>query len=264
MLKLSEVCEKVGVTRRTLQEYAKIGLLEPTKKTMGGYWYYDDDAVTTLEHILIFVEAGYERKQIKEIINKKRSELLEEYEKAITLLREKQERIGGMICTLEILKTAASMSVRGADLPEENQYEKTKLSIDFLSAIRQAKKELGRFKNVDASLVRFMTAIIMLFHVYTKGASEEKLRHCIDHMYDLGMKYIPEEYEDPEGMTDDELKDGVTEFLEEILEHPDGISLFDKHFGEGTSERLMGVIHEYKGFVEYEDDEDESDETSGE
>jgi len=109
MLKLSEVCEKVGVTRRTLQEYAKIGLLEPTKKTMGGYWYYDDDAVTTLEHILIFVEAGYERKQIKEIINKKRSELLEEYEKAITLLREKQERIGGMICTLEILKTAASM-----------------------------------------------------------------------------------------------------------------------------------------------------------
>ena len=50
MLKLSEVCQTVGVTRRTLQAYAKIGLLEPTKKTIGGYWYNDDDAVATLQH----------------------------------------------------------------------------------------------------------------------------------------------------------------------------------------------------------------------
>jgi len=264
MLKISEVCQKVGVTRRTLQEYAKIGLLEPTKKTLGGYWYYDDDAVTTLEHILIFVEAGYERKQIKEIMNKNRTELLEEYENAISLLREKQERIGGMICTLEILKTAASTPIKGADLPEENQFEKTKLSLDFLSAIRQAKKELGKFKNADPSLIRFMTAIIMLFHVYTKGANEEKVLQCIDHVYDLGKKYIPEEYEDPEDMTDDELQDGVTEFLEMIMENPEGIKLFDQHFGEGTTERLMGVVHDYKGFVEYDDDEDESDETSEE
>ena len=40
MMKLSEVGQTVGVTRRTLQAYAKIGLLEPTKKTIGGYWYY--------------------------------------------------------------------------------------------------------------------------------------------------------------------------------------------------------------------------------
>ena len=89
MMKLSEVCQSVGVTRRTLQEYAKIGLLEPTKKTLGGYWYYDEEAVATLQHILIFVEAGYERKQIKEIINMRKPEILDEYDKAIQLLREK-------------------------------------------------------------------------------------------------------------------------------------------------------------------------------
>lgn len=37
MKKLSEVCKIVGVTRRTLQEYDKIGLLKPTSKTESGY-----------------------------------------------------------------------------------------------------------------------------------------------------------------------------------------------------------------------------------
>ena len=106
MMKLSEVCQSVGVTRRTLQEYAKIGLLEPTKKTLGGYWYYDDDAVATLQHILIFVEAGYERKRIKEVMDMPKAELLVEYEKAISLLQEKKSKIDGMIVTLGVLKTA--------------------------------------------------------------------------------------------------------------------------------------------------------------
>ena len=58
MKKLSEVCKIVGVTRRTLQEYDKIGLLKPTSKTESGYWLYDDTAIQTLILIQIFVEGG--------------------------------------------------------------------------------------------------------------------------------------------------------------------------------------------------------------
>ena len=71
MKKLSEVCKTVGVTRRTLQEYDKIGLFSPTSKTDNGYWLYDDDAIKKLVLIQVFIEAGYERKKIKAILNKK-------------------------------------------------------------------------------------------------------------------------------------------------------------------------------------------------
>ena len=65
MKRLSEVCKIVGVTRRTLQEYDKVGLLKPTSTTEGGYWLYDDAAIQKLILIQIFVEVGYERKTIK-------------------------------------------------------------------------------------------------------------------------------------------------------------------------------------------------------
>ena len=67
MKKLSEVCKIVGVTRRTLQEYDKIGLLKPTSKTESGYWLYDDRAIQALFAIQVFVECGYKRKAIKSL-----------------------------------------------------------------------------------------------------------------------------------------------------------------------------------------------------
>lgn len=140
MMKLSDVCKTIGVTRRTLQEYAKIGLLEPTKKTIGGYWYYDEEAVATLQHILIFVEAGYERKQIKEILNMRKPEILDEYDKAIQLLREKQEKIDGMIITLEVLKTAVSTPANGITFNIENEISASVHGLSFMAKLRHLMK----------------------------------------------------------------------------------------------------------------------------
>lgn len=261
MMKLSDVCKTIGVTRRTLQEYAKIGLLEPTKKTIGGYWYYDEEAVATLQHILIFVEAGYERKQIKEIINMRKPEILDEYDKAIQLLREKQEKIDGMIITLEVLKTAVSTPANGVAFNIENEISASVHGLSFMAKLRYLMKQMNKFKGLGTPLLRFIVSFVMLCNTYAKGASEEKLHECIDKTYEYGRLYIPEEFEDPDDLTDQELTEGVTEFIEDILQNPEGIAEIDKTYGEGTASGLMDAIHQYKGFVIYEDDEELFDET---
>lgn len=106
MTKLSEVCKLVGVTRRTLQEYAnpKVDLLQPTQKTEAGYWMYDDAAVQRLVLIQIFVEAGYERKKIKAILDSDDFDLESEFEKITDILKAKRKQIDGMINTMETIK----------------------------------------------------------------------------------------------------------------------------------------------------------------
>ena len=63
-----EIEEMFGITRKTLEEYNRIGLVCPIQEGFGGRWYYDEDAERKLIAIRIFVEAGFQRKRIKEIL----------------------------------------------------------------------------------------------------------------------------------------------------------------------------------------------------
>ena len=87
MKRLSEVCKIVGVTRRTLQEYDRIGLLSPTSTTEGGYWLYDDAAIQKLILIKIFVKCDYERKTIKAILESSTVNMFDEFNHLIELIR---------------------------------------------------------------------------------------------------------------------------------------------------------------------------------
>lgn len=109
MKRIREVCKIVGVTRRTLQEYNKIGLLSPTGKTESGYWLYDDEAIEKLLLIKKFVEVGYERKQIKKILESEELNLREEFNKAVDLLKAEREEIDNKIEKIE--KTIKSMDL---------------------------------------------------------------------------------------------------------------------------------------------------------
>ena len=63
-----EVCELVGITRRSLQEWDKKNLLKPTIRTQQGNMY-DNAAINMLFVIKTFIEAGYTRAEIKRIIH---------------------------------------------------------------------------------------------------------------------------------------------------------------------------------------------------
>lgn len=110
MKKLSEVSALVGISRRTLQEYDKIGLLKPTSKTESGYWLYDDLAIKKLMVIQIFREAGYSRKQINSIIESSTLDIYAEYNKTIRMLEEKRKRLDGMIITYKLMNTASLLT----------------------------------------------------------------------------------------------------------------------------------------------------------
>jgi DNA-binding transcriptional MerR regulator len=107
MMKLSEVCRLVGITRRTLQEYNRIDLVCPTGKTEGGYWLYDEEAVAKLIQIQIFVEAEYERKAIKKLLESPKLDLVKEYDQLIERLSVKKKRIDGMINSIKIIRLSA-------------------------------------------------------------------------------------------------------------------------------------------------------------
>lgn len=260
MMKLSEVCQTVGVTRRTLQEYAKIGLLEPTKKTLGGYWYYDDHAVATLQHILIFVEAGYERKRIKEVMEMPKAELVVEYEKAISLLEEKKAKIDGMIATLDVLKTAVATGIKEVSINVDTSEADFPAGMNFLAKLRMVTSQINKISGkIGLPHTRFMISFVMLCKVFSSCKDEGKIRSSIDQVYEYGKIYIPDEYEDPDDLTDDEKRDGVTEYIEDILQEPEGIKMIDDAFGEGTATDLMDLIHSIMGIPERDDDEEDSE-----
>lgn len=83
----------MGVTRRTLQEYDKMGLLSPTARNEAGHWMYDDAAIQTLMRIRILVEAGYKRKQIKEFLHMPASEMEREMDQVVEVLEERRKRL---------------------------------------------------------------------------------------------------------------------------------------------------------------------------
>lgn len=62
---LREVCELVGITRRTVQGYEKAGLVTPVGKNKYGYLLYDEVVVEKIKVIKQHQDFGFSVKHIK-------------------------------------------------------------------------------------------------------------------------------------------------------------------------------------------------------
>ena len=104
----SEVCKAMGVTRKTLRGYDKIGLLHPTEKTDSGYWLYDDESVYKLAMIQMFVKAGCTRQKVERLLqnSKDESEVLSQL---LTILEEKEREIQNYIRAVKIMQQTKEM-----------------------------------------------------------------------------------------------------------------------------------------------------------
>lgn len=111
MKKISEVRKITGVTRRTLQEWDKIGLLHPSAKTDSNYWLYNDQAINRITAIQVLMEVGYKRKEILKLLQTPPEDIRQVYDSAISKLEEKKKRIQGMINYMKGVRKAL-------DLPE--------------------------------------------------------------------------------------------------------------------------------------------------
>lgn len=65
---LKEVCKNLGVTRRAVQGYEKVGLVSFSGKNKYGYLLYDEIAIEKIRIIKMYQDFGFAIKEIKELL----------------------------------------------------------------------------------------------------------------------------------------------------------------------------------------------------
>lgn len=102
---IQEVARSVGVTSRTLRHYDAIGLFRPSRIGVNGTRYYDRDALTRLQRILLLRGLGLALPTIGEVLAE-RADTPSALRTHIGLLRQEQERIDRQIRAIERTLTA--------------------------------------------------------------------------------------------------------------------------------------------------------------
>jgi DNA-binding transcriptional MerR regulator len=138
LLRIQEVAEQVGLTTRAIRYYEEQGLLEPAARSEGDYRLYDqsdverlrfirglrDDAGFSLGHIrqLLEDEAARERNRARYRVSDdptERREILVDalarVERQIESLRQKAERLNGMIDEAEARRRHLADHLAGLD-----------------------------------------------------------------------------------------------------------------------------------------------------
>lgn len=65
---LKEVCNMVGVTRRAIQGYERVGLVASSEKNKYGYLLYDEVMIEKIRMIKQYQDFGFKVKEIKELL----------------------------------------------------------------------------------------------------------------------------------------------------------------------------------------------------
>ena len=69
---VKQVAAMSGVSVRTLHFYDETGLLKPAYHGANGYRFYEEPQLLKLQQILFYRELGFELKQIKRILGRRR------------------------------------------------------------------------------------------------------------------------------------------------------------------------------------------------
>lgn len=102
---LKEVCESIGVSRRAVQGYEKMGLVTSTGRNKMGYLLYDDIAQEKIKKIKQYQDIGFSLKEIKELENASPAEIKKALEEKVIEIRKEIEKIAENIRIAEdILK----------------------------------------------------------------------------------------------------------------------------------------------------------------
>ena len=85
---LREVCDMVGVSRRTVQCYEQAGLVASTGRNKYGYLLYDEVAVSRIHDIKMYQHFGFSLKDIKVLFSTSEEEYVELMSKKLTDMKE--------------------------------------------------------------------------------------------------------------------------------------------------------------------------------
>lgn len=108
MKTVKEVAALTGISVRTLQYYDEIGVFKPTALTEAGYRLYDEEALKTLQQILLFRELDFPLKEIKSIMTQKEYNQAEAFQKQKALLIKRRDRLNRLLTLLDKLEKGES------------------------------------------------------------------------------------------------------------------------------------------------------------
>lgn len=96
-MRLREVCQTLGVSRRAVQGYEKASLVSASSRTKSGYLLYDDSARERIQLIKLYQDMGFSIKEIQFIIdapnNIKKTALINRREKLYDDIEHADEMI---------------------------------------------------------------------------------------------------------------------------------------------------------------------------
>ena len=106
LLQIGEVAERAGLSLRTVRYYEETGLLEPTKRTGGGFRLYTDEHVERLALIKRMKPLGFTVQQMRELLDAR--DILHDPSAAADEREAARQRLGD----LATLATAACEDLR--------------------------------------------------------------------------------------------------------------------------------------------------------
>lgn len=249
MKKLSEVCKIAGVTRRTLQEYDRIDLLKPTAKTEGGYWLYDDAAIDKLLSILVYVEAGYERKTIKSILETYTADmLLEEYDRVTKKLEMKRKKIDGMIklidCFKLILKLPERTIMALGNMDLNSLYQGKSISGYLNDTLLQLSEQKESAEEEDNEFLLVYLKLVAIASFMGNPVDDKAVQQAVKDACISMIEYAldDEEYSD---ISDDMWAELFLEILKELERELELIETIESQCGKGAMDYIVRAAKVY-------------------
>jgi DNA-binding transcriptional MerR regulator len=156
--KVHEFAERVGVTVRTLHHYDQLGLLKPTSRSDAGYRLYVDRDLVRLQQIVTLKFLGFSLAQIKDILERKNFDLLEELRMQRNIIAEKRRQLDCAVKAIE----RAELAVSSDGVPDWETFRKIIEVIERQTDMEwtkeyyseEAKADLARRNRDDPELAR--------------------------------------------------------------------------------------------------------------
>ncbi|MBQ9991543.1 MAG: MerR family transcriptional regulator [Lachnospiraceae bacterium] len=100
---LQEIHHLLGVSRRAVQGYEKLGLVAASGKNKYGYLLYGEDEVKRIDTIKKYQQFGFKLKEIKVLIDAPDQIVKEALERRVEQLREEQVKLKALMIEAEVL-----------------------------------------------------------------------------------------------------------------------------------------------------------------
>ena len=116
---IQDIAKVAGTTSRTLRHYDSVGLLEPSRIGSNGYRYYDEDALATLQRILMLRDLGLSIPAIADVLSGQRDHAVA-LRQHLAWLQQEKDRLDSQI---ESVQTTITKMEGGEQLMAEEMFK---------------------------------------------------------------------------------------------------------------------------------------------